>query len=210
MSTLEQIKEAVVCGDAAKVQEYTERAVAEGIEVAAIVNEGLIAGMSAIGAKFKNDEVFVPEVMIAARAMHVGMDILRPLIAGADIQEKTTVVIGTVKEDLHDIGKNLVVMMLEGAGYKVIDLGINVPPEKFIDAVQEYNAQIVGLSALLTTTMVHMKTTLEDLKSHYPHIKIMVGGAPVTDHFAKEINADGFASDAASAVDLANELSACL
>ncbi len=206
MTITEKIKEWVINGNAEKVKECVEQAVAEGTKPITILNEGLIAGMSVVGSKFKNDEIFVPEVMIAARAMHAGMNILRPLITDTDIQEKVTIVIGTVFEDLHDIGKNLVVMMLEGAGYKVVDLGINVPTENFVEAVKKHNAKIVGLSALLTTTMVHMKTTLEELKAQYPNIKVIVGGAPVTENFAKEINADGYAPDAASAVDITREL----
>ncbi|KKM09366.1 methyltransferase [Clostridiales bacterium PH28_bin88] len=206
MSILQEMQEAVISGNAGKVKECAEKAVAESIEVSAILNDGLIAGMNVIGVRFKNNEVYVPEVLVAARAMHAGMAVVKPLIAAADIQEKGTVVIGTVKGDLHDIGKNLVMMMLEGAGYKVIDLGIDVLSEKFVQAVEEHKPDIVGLSALLTTTMTQMKATVEQLQPYRNRVKVMVGGAPVTQKFADEIGADAYAPDAASAVDKAQEL----
>lgn len=206
MSVLQEIKEGVISGKAPLVQEFCQKALAEGIGVNSIINDGLIAGMSFIGVKFKNNEVYVPEVLVAARAMHAGMAVLKPFITTASTDKKDVVVIGTVKGDLHDIGKNLVIMMLEGAGYKVVDLGIDVPVEKFARAVEDHNPQIVGISALLTTTKVQMKTTVDYLKPYRGRIKIMVGGAPVTEKFAREIGADGYAPDAASAVDLANEL----
>lgn len=205
MSLLEEIKEAVISGSSDKVKENVERALAEGATPANIIEGGLIAGMNVIGVRFKNNEVYVPEVLIAARAMHAGMAVVKPLIAGADIKEKGTVVMGTVQGDMHDIGKNLVIMMLEGAGFKVIDLGVDVPVDKYIQAVEEYKPDIVGLSALLTTTMIQMKTVVEQLKPSY-HVKIMVGGAPVSQKYADEIGADAFALDAASAVDKAKEL----
>ncbi|MHB1654713.1 MAG: corrinoid protein [Desulfitobacteriaceae bacterium] len=204
MSTLQEMAEAVISGNAKKVKEYAEKALVEGAAPQAIINEGLIAGMNVVGVKFKNNEVYVPEVLIAARAMHAGMDVVKPLLSDAEVQDKGTVLIGTVKGDLHDIGKNLVRMMLEGAGYKVIDLGVDIAPDKFVQAVEEHKPQIVGLSALLTTTMVNMKSTMALLKS-YP-VKVMIGGAPVTQKFADEIGADAYASDAATAVDKANEL----
>lgn len=206
MLILEEIQQAIIKGNADKVKESVEKAVAENIEVSAILNEGLIAGMNVIGVRFKNNEVYVPEVLMAARAMHTGIAVIKPLITEAGIQEKGRVVIGTVKGDLHDIGKNLVIMMLEGAGYKVVDLGIDVSPEKFIKAVEEHQPEIVGLSALLTTTMTQMKLTMEQLKPYRDRIKVMIGGAPVTQKFADEIGADAFASDAATAVDIANKL----
>lgn len=204
MSTLQEMAEAVISGNAKKVKEYAERALAEGAAPQAIINEGLIAGMNVVGVKFKNNEVYVPEVLIAARAMHAGMDVVKPLLSEAEVQDKGTVLIGTVKGDLHDIGKNLVRMMLEGAGYKVIDLGVDVAAEKFAQAVEEHKPQIVGLSALLTTTMINMKSTIALLKA-YP-VKVMIGGAPVTQKFADEIGADAYASDAATAVEKANQL----
>lgn len=206
MAVLEEIKEALMAGNANKVKELTQKALDEGIEPNTIINDGLIAAMNVIGVKFKNNEVYVPEVLVAARAMHAGMDVVKPLLAGGAMEEKGTLVIGTVKGDLHDIGKNLVIMMMEGAGYKVIDLGIDVPVEKFVQAVEEHKPQLVGLSALLTSTMMQMKKTVEGLASYRDQIKIMVGGAPVTQKFADEIGADGYAPDAASAVDLAAQL----
>ena len=206
MSILEQIKEQVISGNAKKVKEYTESAVAEGLDVSTILNDGLIAGMNVVGALFKNDEIYVPEVLMAARAMHTGLAIIKPLIASAGLKEKGVVAIGTVKGDMHDIGKNLVIMMLEGAGYKVIDLGTDVPAEKFLKVVEDEHPQIVGLSALLTTTMPQMQQTVKRLKESGNRIKIVVGGAPVTEKFAREIGADGYAADAASAVEKVSEL----
>ncbi len=206
MSVLEQIREQVIAGSAKKVKEYTDTAVAQGLDVSLILNDGLIAGMNVIGALFKNDEVYVPEVLMAARAMHTGLAVIKPLIASAGLKEKGVVAIGTVKGDMHDIGKNLVIMMLEGAGYKVIDLGTDVPTEKFLQVVDEQRPQIVGLSALLTTTMPQMQETVKRLKEYGNRIKIVVGGAPITAKFAQEIGADGFAADAASAVEKVSEL----
>ena len=206
MTVFEDIKESVIAGNAEKVKEYTENAISEGQDVAEILNEGLIAGMSVVGVRFKNNEVYVPEVLVAARAMRIGMAVIKPLLANSTVREKGVVVIGTVKGDLHDIGKNLVAMMFEGAGYKVIDLGIDAPPERFVQALAEHKPQIVCLSALLTTTMVKMKESVAQLKAADANVKIMVGGAPVTQNFADEIGADGYAADAASAVDIANEL----
>ncbi|CAA7600916.1 Cobalamin (vitamin B12)-binding domain protein [Acididesulfobacillus acetoxydans] len=204
MSTLQEMAEAVICGNAKKVKEIAEKVLSEGIAPQTIINDGLIAGMNVVGVKFKNNEVYVPEVLIAARAMHAGMDVVKPLLSASEVQDKGIVLIGTVKGDLHDIGKNLVRMMLEGAGYKVIDVGVDVSPEKFVQAVEEHKPQIVGLSALLTTTMVNMKSTIELLESH--PVKVMIGGAPVTQKFADEIGADAYAPDAATAVELADKL----
>jgi 5-methyltetrahydrofolate--homocysteine methyltransferase len=206
MSTLEQIKESVIAGSAKKVKEYTECAVSEGLNVSTILNDGLIAGMTVIGTRFKANEVYVPEVLMSARAMHTGLAVIKPLIASSGVKEKGTVAIGTVRGDLHDIGKNLVIMMLEGAGYKVIDLGVDVSTEKFQQAIEEHQPQVVGISALLTTTMVQMKETVEKLKQNGSKTKIIVGGAPVTLKFAGEIGADGYAADAGSAVDKVSEL----
>lgn len=206
MSTLEKIKEQVIAGSVKNVKEYTDIAVAEGLDVSTILNDGLIAGMNVIGALFKINEVYVPEVLMAARAMHTGLAVIKPLIVSAGIKEKGVVAIGTVKGDMHDIGKNLVIMMLEGAGYKVIDLGIDTPTEKFLQTVEEQHPQVIGLSALLTTTMLQMQGTIEKLKEYGNRIKIVVGGAPITAKFAKDIGADGYAADAASAVDMVSEL----
>jgi 5-methyltetrahydrofolate--homocysteine methyltransferase len=206
MTVLEQIKEQVIAGNVKKVTEYTDAAVAQGLDVSVILNDGLIAGMKVIGDLFKNDEVYVPEVLMAARAMHTGLAIIKPLIASAGLKERGVVAIGTVKGDMHDIGKNLVIMMLEGAGYKVIDLGTDVPTEKFLKVVEDENPQIVGLSALLTTTMPQMQETVKRLQEYGNRIRIVVGGAPITAKFAQEIGADGYAADAASAVEKISEL----
>jgi 5-methyltetrahydrofolate--homocysteine methyltransferase len=208
MADLQVLADNLFKGKAKEVKELTESAVKEGVPVGKILNEGLIAGMSVVGAKFKNNEIYVPEVLIAARAMKSGMAVLKPLLAKAGVQPVGTVAIGTVKGDLHDIGKNLVAMMLEGAGFKVVDLGIDAAPEKFIAAVKEQHAQIIAMSALLTTTMVNMKSTLTAVAQAglKKSVKTMIGGAPVTQRYCDEIGADGYAADAASAVDKAKQL----
>jgi 5-methyltetrahydrofolate--homocysteine methyltransferase len=160
MSIVDEIKEAVIAGSAKKVKDAVERAVAAGLAVEAILHDGLIAGMDIIGARFKVNEVYVPEVLVAARAMHAGLDVIKPLIVSSGIKEKGVIVIGTVQGDLHDIGKNLVVMMLEGAGYRVVNLGVDVPVDAFIRSVEEHRPQVVGLSALLTTTMPKLAETV--------------------------------------------------
>ncbi len=198
---------AVEKGKRKDAKEITEALLREGMKPLEIVEQGLVPGMSAIGEKFKNNEVFVPEMLIAARAMKEAMALLEPLLAQAGIKPKHTVVIGTVQGDLHDIGKNLVAMMLKGANFGVVDVGTNVPPEKFVEAIKENNASLVALSALLTTTMPAMKSTVEAVRAAgLNNVKIMVGGAPVTQDYANEIGADGYSSDAASAVDRANAL----
>jgi 5-methyltetrahydrofolate--homocysteine methyltransferase len=206
MSILEQIKEQVIAGSVKNVQECTDTAVAQGLDVSLILNEGLIAGMNVVGALFKNNEVYVPEVLMSARAMHTGLAVIKPLIASAGLKAKGVVAIGTVKGDMHDIGKNLVIMMLEGAGYKVIDLGVDVPIEKFLRVVEEEHPQVIGISALLTTTMPQMKETVKRLQEYGNQVKMIVGGAPITAKFANEIGADGYAADAASAVEKVSEL----
>jgi len=206
MAILEEIKEAVMVGDANRVREGVSKALEEGIAPTTIIDGALIDAMNAVGVKFRNNEVYIPEVLIAARAMHAGMDVIKPLLKGDSLQKKGTMVIGTVKGDLHDVGKNLVIMMMEGAGFEVIDLGIDVAPEKFVQAVEEHKPQVVGMSALLTTTMMQMKKTIEALAAYRDRIKIIVGGAPVTQKFADEIGADGYAPDAASAVVKVKEL----
>ena len=203
---LESIKENLMKGKADDVKALCEEAIGKDIPVETILADGLIAGMAIIGAKFKNNEVYVPEVLIAARAMNAGMTILKPLLKAADVKAKGTICVGTVKGDLHDIGKNLVCMMLEGAGYEVIDLGVNVDPDKFVAAAKEKSPDIIAMSALLTTTMGSMKATIDALKADGVGVKTMVGGAPLTDSFANEIGADGYAADAASAVDVADSL----
>jgi 5-methyltetrahydrofolate--homocysteine methyltransferase len=208
--TLNQIAEKLYNGRNAKVAELTKQALEEGLTVAEILNGGLVVGMDRVGVDFKNGDLFVPEVLIAARAMHAGMDILRPLMAESGVASAGKVVVGTVAGDLHDIGKNLVVMMLEGGGFEVVDIGIDAPPQKFIEAVQAEQPDLVGISALLTTTMPAMEKTIDALEEAGMRdgIKIMIGGAPVTQAYAKEIGADGYAPDAASAVDLARSLMA--
>lgn len=207
MEKLIQLAGAVERGKRNDAKALTQELINEGIKPLDIVEQGLVPGMSAIGEKFKNNEVFVPEMLIAARAMKEAMSLLEPLLAQAGIKPKHTVVIGTVQGDLHDIGKNLVAMMLKGANYGVVDLGTNVPPEKFVEALKEHNASVLALSALLTTTMPAMKTAVEAVRSAgLTDVKIMVGGAPITEEFAREIGADGYSPDAASAVDKANAL----
>ena len=203
---LTQIKEALMKGKANDVKALTQKAVEAKIPVGEILDKALIGGMSVIGEKFKNNQVYVPEVLIAARAMNSAMEILKPLLKDSDVKSKGVVCIGTVKGDLHDIGKNLVRMMLEGAGYDVIDLGVNVDAQKFIQCIKEKSPNIVAMSALLTTTMGAMKSTIDAIKAEGLNVKTIVGGAPLTASFAKEIGADGYAPDAASAVDVVNSL----
>lgn len=208
MVDFRQIADALKAGNAPKVKQMVQTAVDQGLEPSDIVNKALIVGMGEIGELFKNNEVYVPEVLIAARAMKAGLELLRPLLAEKDVKPLGKVVIGTVKGDLHDIGKNLVAMMLEGAGFEVIDLGIDVDTDKFVNAVKYTKADAVAMSALLTTTMPVMKEIIDAIKlaGLRDQVKILVGGAPVTHEFAAEIGADGYAPDAASAADLAKQL----
>ena len=207
MADFQGIADALIKGQAPVVKELVQEAVNENVSPEDILLKGLIEGMSVIGARFKNNEVYVPEVLIAARAMHAGMDILKPLLTESGVQPKGVVAMGTVKGDLHDIGKNLVMMMLEGAGFNVVDLGVDVSPEKYIEAIKN-GAQIIGMSALLTTTMPSMKSTIDAINEAgiRDSVKIMVGGAPLTQAFADEIGADGYSPDAASASELALQL----
>ncbi len=206
MAGLEEISLMVQEGNFKEVERLTQEALDKGRLAQDILNGGLIAGMSVIGERFKRNECFVPAVLLAARAMKAGMALLRPILTDTGIEFIGKVVLGTVKGDQHDIGKNLVGMMLEGAGFEVIDLGTDTPSEKFVETVREKKADIVGISALLTTTMPQMKTTIEALKSAELTVKTMIGGALVTQRFADEINADGFGKDAAVAVEKAKEL----
>ncbi len=203
---MQDIREAVWNHDSKKVKALVEQAVADKVDIVTIVNDGLVGGMNALGAKFKSGEVFIPEILVSARAMGAGMAVIRPLLTQAGVKEKGIFVIGTVQEDLHDIGKNIVNVMFEGAGYKVIDLGINVSSEKFIEAIKEHKPDVVGLCALLTTTMVYMKETTAAIKEQFPEMKVIVGGAPVTQNFADEIGADAYAQDAAIAVEKADTM----
>ncbi len=189
------------------VEELVNEAVEEGMSPDDILNNGLVVGMDEVGRRFRENEYFVPDVLIAAKALKAGSEILKPLLAESGAKPKGTVLLGTVEGDMHDIGKNLVGMMLEGSGFKVVDLGVNVSADKFSATLdEEGEAQIIALSALLTTTMVNMKKTIEAVKAKKADIKVIVGGAPVTDDFAKEIGADGYAPDASRAVDVAKEL----
>ncbi len=208
MADLQALAEAVINGQMEQAEELTQAAIDEGVRPGQIINDGLIAGMSVVGEKFKNNEFYVPEVLIAARAMQSAMAKVKPLLTEGEIEPKGTVVIGTVKGDLHDIGKNLVAMMFEGGGYDVIDLEVDVSPEQFVGAVSENNANVVALSALLTTTMPSMKDTVDALVEAgiRDQVRVLIGGAPVTQSYAEEIGADGYAPDAASAVDKAAEL----
>lgn len=208
MVNLQEVAESLVKGDAGKVKELVQKALNKGAEPDRILKEGLISGMDAVGAKFKANEFYIPEVLMAARAMQSGMGILKPLLVKSGVKSAGRFAVGTVKGDLHDIGKNLVAMMMEGAGFEVTDLGTDVPPEKFVEAVKGKNIQILGISSLLTTTMLSMKGTITALEKAglKGKVKTMVGGAPITQSFADEIGADGYAPDAASAVDKAKEL----
>ncbi len=205
---LDQIAKELFAGNAKAVAELTQKGLSEGFSPQEILNEGMIKGMNEVGVKFKANEIYVPEVLIAARAMKAGMEILKPKLAETGVEPVGKMIIGTVKGDLHDIGKNLVAMMMEGAGFEVIDLGIDVPAEKFIQAIEEYQPQLVGMSALLTTTMIQIRENIKAFQeaSIRDQVKVMIGGAPVTQKFADEVGADGYAPDAASAVDKAKEL----
>jgi len=203
MSILEQMAADLMKGKANDVKAAVQQALDDGLEPGKILTEGLLSGMSIIGQRFKKNEVYVPEVLIAARAMKAGMQILQPRLVSAGVEPIGTAVVGTVKGDLHDIGKNLVGMMLEGAGLKVVDAGIDVSPEKFVEVAKECNADVIGVSALLTTTMTNMKSVVEAVKASGIKAKVLIGGAPLTQAFCDEIGADGYAPDAASAADLA-------
>ncbi len=206
MADLEALADALVRGDRNTVVKLTEEALREGVAPAEVLNQGLIAGMEVVGRRFKANEIYVPEVLIAARAMKGGMEILEPRLKAAGVQPIATVVLGTVKGDLHDIGKNLVSMMLTGGGLKVVDLGVDASAEKFVESCRANHAQLCAMSALLTTTMPQMATVIQALKAAGAAVKTMIGGAPVTQAYAEEIGADGYAPDAASAVDLAKSL----
>jgi len=206
MTDMNVLKDAVINGDQNTATEITKQALDEGIDPEIILQQGLIAGMNVIGAAFKKNEVYVPEVLIAARAMKMAMEVLEPKLVEAGVEPLGTVIIGTVQGDLHDIGKNLVMMMLRGSGFNVIDLGTDVPPEKFLAAVQEHQAKLVGLSALLTTTMPMMEKSIDVFKQAGLDTKVMIGGAPVTREYADKIGSQGYAPDAATAVDVAKEL----
>lgn len=210
MEFLKQLHDAIVEGNAPVARKVTEQALAEKVDPQKLVQEYMIPAMAEVGRRYEAGDYFVPELLIAARAMKGSLELLRPLLAARGAQPAGRVAIGTVKGDLHDIGKNLVAAMLEGAGYEIIDLGVDVPPEKFISAVKEKNAGIIAMSALLTTTMTSMKTTIDAIKSAgiRPQVRIMIGGAPVTQKYADEIGADGYSSNANGAVALVRKLQA--
>lgn len=207
MTNLDDIRQRVIEGQASAVAEQVEQALSEGQDPGTILNEALIPAMAEVGDLFEQGEYFVPEMLIAARAMQAGLKLLKPLLVESGAKPIGTVAIGTVKGDLHDIGKSLVAMMLEGAGFEIIDLGVDVPPEKFVEALQN-GANVVAMSALLTTTMPNMKTTVTAITEAglREQGRIVVGGAPVTEAYAQEIGADGYASDASSAVRKVKEL----
>jgi len=204
---LERMREDIYNGNVDEVAAATQKALDEGMSAQEILNDGLVGGMDVVGRDFKAGILFIPEVLLCAKTMHAGLEILRPLLAESGVPSLGKIVIGTVTGDLHDIGKNLVGMMLQGAGFEIIDLGTGVSPEKFVEAVRE-GANLVGMSALLTTTMPGMKTTIEALTEAglRDHVKVIIGGAPVTAGFAKDIGADAYAADAASAVDVTRGL----
>jgi 5-methyltetrahydrofolate--homocysteine methyltransferase len=206
MADLKALAQAVIKGDQNSAVEITSQALDQGTAPKTILDEGLIAGMDVVGVRFKKNEFYIPEVLIAARAMKMAMSVLEPELVKAGVQPIGTFLIGTVQGDLHDIGKNLVVMMLKGAGFQVTDLGVDVPSEKFVEQAKSANIHLVGMSALLTTTMPGMEKTLKALKDAGVSAKVMIGGAPVTQGYANKIGADGYAPDAASAVDLAKSL----
>lgn len=207
MTTLEQLSQAVANGKSKDAKALTQRAIDEGTKPGDVVDHALVPAMASVGEKFKQNLIFVPEMLVAARAMKEAMTLLEPRLVAAGITPKYTAVLGTVQGDLHDIGKNLVGVMWKGANFRVIDLGTNVPPAKFVAAIVEHKPQIVGLSALLTTTMTAMVETVHAIRaSGCPPVKIMVGGAPISQRFANEVGADGYAEDAGAAVDRAREL----
>jgi 5-methyltetrahydrofolate--homocysteine methyltransferase len=206
MSDLKALTDAIIRGDRNVAKDLTQKSIAAQTPPRQIL-DAMTAAMDDVGRKFQTNEVFVPELLIAARAMKESMALLEPLLVKAGIRPEFTVIVGTVQGDLHDIGKNLVAMMWKGANFNVVDLGTNVTPDKFVEAAKQHNAHLVGLSALLTTTMPAMKTTVQALKNAgLTKTKVMIGGAPVTEEFAKQIGADGFAPDAASAVAAARAL----
>ncbi|MBN1249796.1 MAG: corrinoid protein [Anaerolineae bacterium] len=205
---LEAIREGIMDGDMHLVEEQVSAALDEGVPAETLLNEGLIKAMGEVGRLFEEGEYFVPEMLIAARAMKAGLAILKPKLIDADVKPIGKVAAGTVKGDLHDIGKNLVCMMLEGAGFEILDLGTDVAPEQFVDAVKSQGAQVIAMSALLTTTMPNMKNTVDALVEAgiRDDVHVMIGGAPVTQAYADEIGADGYAPDASRAATLAREL----
>jgi len=208
LENLDKIADEVQKGNSESVEGLIKQALSQDIPAEEILNNGLIKGMEIVSVKFKNNEIFIPEVLVSAKAMNVGLVIVKSLLAEANVKPQGKVVIGTMRGDLHDIGKNIVAMMLQGAGFEVIDLGADVPKEKFLEFVKKESANVLGMSALLTTTMLYMKEVIETVKNEglRQDIKVIIGGAPVTEVYAAQIGADGYAPDAASAVDLTKRL----
>jgi len=208
MADLSAISENVVSGHADKVQDLVKKALDEGIDALTILNDGLVKGMDVIGEKFKNYEVYLPGLIVSARAMKAGLAILKPVLSKSDTKSSIKIAIGTVQGDTHDIGKNIVSAMLEGAGFQVKDLGFDVSPEKFVSEIKEGGAQVVGMSALVTTNMLSMKDTIEAIieSGVRDKVKVIIGGAPVTQEYADRIGADGYAEDAVGAVELVRNL----
>ncbi len=208
MTIFEKIAGEVQKGNSETVEGLVKEALSPGVPVEKILNEGLVEGMNVVSEKFKNNECFIPEVLVSAKAMNIGLEILKPHLAEANVKSLGKVVVGTIQGDLHDIGKNIVAMLLQGAGFEVVDLGADVPTDRFVESAKDEKADIVGISALLTTTMINMKAVIEGLKDAGARddVKVLVGGAPVTQAYADQIEADGYAPDAASGVDVARKL----
>ena len=210
MAILEDIQNCVLDGELDEIKDLVQKAVDEGIDPAAIINDGLIGGMNIVAPLFKSGEMFVPEVMESADTMNEGMQVVKPLITDADMPTKGKVIIGTVNGDLHDIGKNLVVLMMESRGYTVIDMGVDVKEEQFVEAIKEHKPDIVGMSSLLTTTMMKIDDTIKMINESglRDQVKIIIGGAPISQEFADDIGADGYSEDASTAVELSDRMMA--
>jgi len=203
---LDELKEAVISGDSEKSKEITQKLINSGKDPGMVLKDGLIAGMDVVGKRFKAYEMYIPEVLMSANAMKVAMNILKPLLSESDIPSMGKIVMATIEGDLHDIGKNLVSMMLEGAGFEIIDLGVDVPVIEIIEESKKHNVDIIGISALLTTTMLGMEGAIKSIRESGISAKVMIGGAPITQDYADKIKADGFAPDALRAIDLAKRL----
>ncbi len=208
MAKYQNLAESIIKGDNISSRDIAERLIADGVPALDLLNDGLVPGMDVVGKKFRDKEIYLPEVLLSARAMKAAMEIIKPLLSESSAKRKGSVILGTVKGDIHEIGKNLVGMMLEGGGYTVIDLGVDVQPEKFIEEMKKHGAKLIGLSALLTTTMPAMKTVIDMLKADRQNtgVKVIVGGAPLNKEFADSIGADGYSPDAPGAVELAGKL----
>jgi 5-methyltetrahydrofolate--homocysteine methyltransferase len=208
MSRYQDLADSIIKGDNIKSSDIAQKLIKEGVPAIDILNDGLVPGMDVVGKKFEANEFYLPEVLLAARAMKAAMEIIKPLLSESGAETKGTIIIGTVKGDIHEIGKNLVGMMLEGGGYNVIDLGADVPPEKFVEEIKKNSVKLIGMSALLTTTMMGMKTVIDMIKADekIADVKVMVGGAPLNQEFADSIGAHGYAPDASGAVGLAARL----